>query len=135
MANKRRKGQELGKRRVPAAFDSAGSPQGHTHSECLRVQAIATALIQQVGKHRGMSTPQMRRAVSHLPKLLCSQGQWPPKGLPLPTAKFISEMFTLACIQTGVTGMRGQNTEWYPRVVQLARKHEAELGVSIENDE
>jgi len=119
-----RKGQKREVRKVnPLAYQGDILKDGVncSHGVCKRVRIIATQVILRDAKDLGFSVQQAKRAVAHLPKLLCGAGEWPPPELPAKTVAFIFAAFVIGCLQANATNLRGQQLRAYDKAAETIK--------------
>ena len=128
---KRSRGQELGRRKRPEAFDAAGALVDHdcSSSGCKEARELAEAYLAEMCHKSGVSPRRLPLLKPLLPRLLCQRGIWPPRNTSGREANALFLATAAACVDTGITGMRIQSTEGYAKValtLEEARRAEGE---------
>lgn len=88
-----------------------------SHGTCRRVRDKTTVSVLSLGRQAGLTSKECRRALRGLPGLLCQYSKvWPPPGTTPRELVVLQAAFAAATIELDVTGMLGQQMQWYPSV-------------------
>lgn len=104
-----------------------------THGDCARIRARVTAQVMKEGRLAGFTTKECNRALRGLTGLLCQLSRiWPPPGMTHRERTLLQVVYTAVTTDLGVTGLLGQQMQWYATIREMLIKQARAQSVNEE---